>query len=81
MRATVVGMVSAATQLSESAVIEAIDRGQHNGGSSGRFWTVDPIDGTKGFLRGCARGASSVSRLNDALSFTCTASSTPSPSP
>ncbi len=33
-------------------VVEAIDRGNHPGGSSGRFWTLDPIDGTKGFLRG-----------------------------
>ena len=31
---------------------EAIDRGQGGGGSRGRFWTLDPIDGTKGFLRG-----------------------------
>ena len=28
-----------------------IDRGQAAGGT-GRFWTLDPIDGTKGFLRG-----------------------------
>jgi 3'(2'), 5'-bisphosphate nucleotidase len=27
-----------------------LDRGGHAGGS-GRFWTLDPIDGTKGFLR------------------------------
>jgi len=33
-------------------VLEAIERGTHPGGSSGRFWTLDPIDGTKGFLRG-----------------------------
>ena len=31
--------------------IAAIGRGQHAGGASGRFWTLDPIDGTKGFLR------------------------------
>merc|ERR1740117_580991 len=30
--------------------LEAIDRGLHEGGS-GRFWVLDPIDGTKGFLR------------------------------
>jgi len=35
----------------ETSVIAAIDRGNHGGGSSGRFWTLDPIDGTKGFLR------------------------------
>jgi len=55
------------------ALLEAIDRGKHAGGRTGRalrflrsflsvffsslfhrvgFWTLDPIDGTKGFLRG-----------------------------
>jgi len=29
-----------------------IDRGSTPRPSSGRFWTLDPIDGTKGFLRG-----------------------------
>jgi HAL2 family 3'(2'),5'-bisphosphate nucleotidase len=29
-----------------------IDRGSAPRPSSGRFWTLDPIDGTKGFLRG-----------------------------
>jgi 3'(2'), 5'-bisphosphate nucleotidase len=33
-------------------VLSAIDRGSHAGGAEGRFWTLDPIDGTKGFLRG-----------------------------
>jgi len=37
---------------SEAAVCDAIDRGNHSGGVQGRFWTLDPIDGTKGFLRG-----------------------------
>ncbi len=32
------------------AVCDWIDRGA--GESTGRFWTLDPIDGTKGFLRG-----------------------------
>ncbi|MDE3264438.1 MAG: 3'(2'),5'-bisphosphate nucleotidase [Acidobacteriota bacterium] len=31
---------------------EAIDRCSGAGGGSGRFWVLDPIDGTKGFLRG-----------------------------
>jgi len=35
-----------------SEVLEAIDRGNAPGGARGRFWTLDPIDGTKGFLRG-----------------------------
>ena len=30
----------------------AIDRGNHEGGSGGKFWTLDPIDGTRGFLAG-----------------------------
>ena len=31
---------------------EAIDRCSSAGGAAGRFWVLDPIDGTKGFLRG-----------------------------
>ncbi len=31
-------------------VLEAIDRGDHDA-SAGRYWTLDPVDGTKGFLR------------------------------
>lgn len=31
---------------------ESIDLGQYEGGNTGRFWALDPIDGTKGFLRG-----------------------------
>ncbi|KAI9477286.1 3'(2'),5'-bisphosphate nucleotidase [Coemansia sp. RSA 990] len=38
--------------MSAEEVLRAIDRGQYKGGSSGRHWTLDPIDGTKGFLRG-----------------------------
>ncbi|KAI9809572.1 MAG: hypothetical protein M1825_000004 [Sarcosagium campestre] len=34
------------------AMLDAIDAGDSEGGPSGRFWTIDPIDGTKGFLRG-----------------------------
>jgi len=33
-------------------ILRAIDSGNYGGGASGRFWTLDPIDGTKGFLRG-----------------------------
>jgi len=36
--------------LTESRVISAIARCNYTGGR-GRFWTIDPIDGTKGFLR------------------------------
>lgn len=33
-------------------VLSWIDHGGATGGGAGRFWTLDPIDGTKGFLRG-----------------------------
>lgn len=36
----------------QEEVLDDIDRGDSAGGSKGRFWTLDPIDGTKGFLRG-----------------------------
>ncbi|MEQ8231754.1 MAG: 3'(2'),5'-bisphosphate nucleotidase [Gammaproteobacteria bacterium] len=32
-------------------VLDAIDRGNHDASGEG-YWTLDPIDGTKGFLRG-----------------------------
>jgi len=35
-----------------TGILEAIDRGSGEGGPVRRFWTIDPIDGTKGFLRG-----------------------------
>lgn len=38
--------------LSDEQVLDAIDRGDCPGGIPGRMWTLDPIDGTKGFLRG-----------------------------
>ncbi|UKZ59677.1 uncharacterized protein TrAtP1_000978 [Trichoderma atroviride] len=34
------------------AMVEFIDKGNSAGGSQGRIWAIDPIDGTKGFLRG-----------------------------
>ncbi|KAH8115001.1 nucleotidase HAL2 [Phellopilus nigrolimitatus] len=33
-------------------LLDAIDKGKYEGGKAGRMWTLDPIDGTKGFLRG-----------------------------
>lgn len=33
-------------------IFDSIDLGNSQGGSKGRFWALDPIDGTKGFLRG-----------------------------
>jgi len=38
--------------LDRAAVAAALDRGRHRGGRRGRFWMLDPVDGTKGFLRG-----------------------------
>ncbi len=53
MRATVVQEVQRILpDLTEPAILDAIDRGGHPGGPDGRFWTLDPIDGTKGFIRG-----------------------------
>ncbi|KAA8531083.1 hypothetical protein F0562_005792 [Nyssa sinensis] len=38
--------------LSSEDVLVAIDSGKSEGGSRGRHWVLDPIDGTKGFVRG-----------------------------
>ncbi len=38
--------------LQESEALNLIDRGSYEGGAVGRHWALDPIDGTKGFLRG-----------------------------
>ena len=37
---------------SEEQMLQAIDKGNSAGGSHGRIWALDPIDGTMGFLRG-----------------------------
>ena len=39
-------------KMSEASMLDAIDGGPHRGGPEGRFWTLDPIDGTKGYIRG-----------------------------
>jgi 3'(2'), 5'-bisphosphate nucleotidase len=39
------------SDITRDAMIEALDRGDHSG-EAGRYWVLDPIDGTKGFLRG-----------------------------
>ena len=31
-------------------ILRMINRGNHGAGGNGRFWTLDPIDGTRGFL-------------------------------
>ncbi|MGH7352377.1 MAG: 3'(2'),5'-bisphosphate nucleotidase, partial [Candidatus Methylomirabilales bacterium] len=38
--------------VTDDAVLSAIDHGAWEGGPVGRYWALDPIDGTKGFLRG-----------------------------
>lgn len=37
---------------SAERMLDIIDKGNSKGGSKGRIWAIDPIDGTKGFLRG-----------------------------
>lgn len=52
MRAKVVRHVrSMHPDAGEGRILDAIDHGRSEGGTAGRFWTLDPIDGTKGFLR------------------------------
>jgi 3'(2'), 5'-bisphosphate nucleotidase len=42
---------SVISTLSADDVLNAIDRGTHAESKTGLVWTLDPIDGTKGFLR------------------------------
>jgi 3'(2'), 5'-bisphosphate nucleotidase len=52
LRAKVIHAVSIVDpELGETQILDAIDRGSYTGGAKGRHWTLDPIDGTKGFLR------------------------------
>ena len=37
--------------ITSKEMVDALDRGDH-GGDGDRYWVLDPIDGTKGFLRG-----------------------------
>lgn len=37
--------------ITREEMVEALDRGDHTGEAE-RYWVLDPIDGTKGFLRG-----------------------------
>ena len=56
IRQIVVEQVAAATDrpITEAQALDWIDHGSNHAeaSSSSRFWTLDPIDGTKGFLRG-----------------------------
>lgn len=52
LREQVLGLASTCgMQLTGEELIGAIDHGSRPADFSGRYWTVDPIDGTKGFLR------------------------------
>ncbi|MGV3721335.1 MAG: 3'(2'),5'-bisphosphate nucleotidase [Actinomycetota bacterium] len=52
LRSKVIAAVTrVAPEFSEGRILDAIDRGSYAGGPRGRHWTLDPIDGTKGFLR------------------------------
>jgi 3'(2'), 5'-bisphosphate nucleotidase len=52
LKGNVIAAVNAVLpDLAEADVLGAIDRGVHAGGAKGRFWALDPVDGTKGFLR------------------------------
>lgn len=39
-------------ELSAGDMSQALQRGAYEGGGAGRYWVLDPVDGTKGFLRG-----------------------------
>lgn len=52
LRAAVVAAVrEVRPELQERDVLAAIDLGEHDA-TGGAYWTLDPVDGTKGFLRG-----------------------------
>lgn len=38
--------------LDAETLASALDRGDYLGGGTDRYWVLDPVDGTKGFLRG-----------------------------
>ncbi|CAJ1939013.1 unnamed protein product [Cylindrotheca closterium] len=46
------GPSCAVTVKEESEILDSIDHGNGTPSESKRYWTCDPIDGTKGFLRG-----------------------------
>lgn len=46
------GLKSPGSTLGPKGVLEAISRCNSTGGRTGRFWVLDPVDGTLGFVRG-----------------------------
>lgn len=50
--ASTFGIEPPVTALETAQVLEAIGRCNSTGGPTGRFWVLDPVDGTLGFVRG-----------------------------
>ncbi|KAK8464210.1 hypothetical protein PHAVU_011G148400 [Phaseolus vulgaris] len=46
------GLQSPETTLGSTEILEAIARCNSTGGPRGRYWVLDPVDGTLGFVRG-----------------------------
>lgn len=46
-------------------ILDAIDAAEHEGGPRGRFWAIDPIDGTKGFLKRNGQWAVALGLVDD----------------
>jgi 3'(2'), 5'-bisphosphate nucleotidase len=42
----------ACPEFNAESLLSALDRGDYLGGGDDRYWVLDPVDGTKGFLRG-----------------------------
>ncbi len=45
-------LVTAIPGIQMDRLVHLLERGDGRGGKGKRFWTLDPIDGTKGFIRG-----------------------------
>lgn len=50
--AGIVGIRPPAHPLGAADVLKAIGKGNAEGGKKGRYWVLDPVDGTLGFVRG-----------------------------
>ena len=51
-KAPLLGLEAPSRPLDMREVLNAISRCNSRGGKSGRFWVLDPVDGTLGFVRG-----------------------------
>lgn len=51
-KAPIFGLTAPNLALGVSEVLDAISRCNSSGGKTGRFWALDPVDGTLGFVRG-----------------------------